>query len=88
MHAEIFKKGFDKDILINNTLVDTYAQTFVLIFCFKVCGDTRDNNQSSVMHVDIVTKDSWLAIVLHKTGLGRIITSFTSIFYFVADKTF
>ena len=34
------------------------------------------------------TKDSWLAIVLHKTGLGRIVTSFPSILYFVADMLF
>ena len=34
------------------------------------------------------TKDSWLAIVLHKTGWGRIVTSFPSILYFVADMLF
>ena len=26
MHAEIIKKGFDKDLLIGSTLADTYAQ--------------------------------------------------------------
>ena len=31
-------------------------------------------------------KDSWLAIVLHNTGWGRIVTSFPSILYSIADK--
>ena len=31
------------------------------------------------------TNASWLAIVLHKTGLGRIVISFLSILYFVVN---
>ena len=34
------------------------------------------------------TKDSWLVIVLHKTSWGKIVTSFPSILYFVADMLF
>ena len=34
------------------------------------------------------TKDSWLDIVLHKTGWRRIVTSFPSILYFVAGMLF
>ena len=34
------------------------------------------------------TKDSWLAIVLHKTSWGRIVTSFPSILYFLPDMLF
>ena len=34
------------------------------------------------------TKDPWLAIVLHKMGLGRIVTSFPTILYFVVDMPF
>ena len=33
-------------------------------------------------------KDSWLAIVLHKTDLGWIVASFPSILYFVVDMLF
>ena len=32
--------------------------------------------------------DPWLAIVLHKTGLGRIVAYLPSILYFVADVPF
>ena len=34
------------------------------------------------------TKDPWLAIVSHKTGVGRIIASFRAILYFAADMPF
>ena len=34
------------------------------------------------------TKDSWLVVVLHKTGWVRIVTPFQSILYFVADILF
>ena len=109
MHAEIIKKGFDKDLLIGSTLADTYAQfglfeathqvfdnlpvkdvilwtalitghaehehgeealklvkemqthkilpnTFVLVSSLKVCSDTRDINQGSVIQADIMKK--------------------------------
>ena len=53
-----------------------------------IAGYAENGKFEEVLNQVYQTKDSWLAIVLHKTDLGRIVVSFPSIWYFVADMLF
>ena len=53
-----------------------------------IAGYVENGKYEEVLNQVYQTKDSWLAIVLHKMGLGRIVVSFLSIWYFGANMLF
>ena len=53
-----------------------------------IAGYVESGKFEEVLSQVYQTKDSRLPIVLHKTGLGRIVASFASILYFVANMFF
>ena len=52
-----------------------------------IAGYDENGKFEEVLNQVYQTKDSWLAIVLHKTGLGRIVVSFPSILYFFFQES-
>ena len=44
-----------------------------------IVGYDENGKFDEVLNQVYQTKDSWLAIILHKMGVGRIVTSFPSI---------
>ena len=54
----------------------------------QIAGYAKNGKFEEVLNQIYQIKDSWLAIVLHKMGLVRIVASFPSILYFVGDMLF